>query len=373
MRGSIRSVLLWLGVALLGLGFYGCQSAPSKSEPEGPESAGVTGEDAPVRDAQAGEIPSVEEAEQATRRPVTDASENVKVARSFAMQAGRWGAEVIHEEGSHEWQARKDGRVLIVKEGSRTALLDGVTVFLDSPMSQYRGRWVLSPSDEAVILSSAFGASSAESRRVRTVVIDPGHGGSEDGTKNESLGLREKDLNLEVSERLQTHLEDLGYRTVLTRYDDRQVSLEERPNIANGARGDLFVSIHFNAALNKKAQGLETYMLTPAGQVSTLGASADDDLQATLGNQLDRENFELAYRVQRELIHRLQRTDRGVKKARFRVLKTLKCPGILVEGGFLSNGDEALLLSTAGYRERLARGLAEAIDAYAKNQPLGKG
>lgn len=347
----------------------GCESVPKKeAEAEAPVS--VEFEKTPL-----GLPPTVEESEELRIEPIIPVvSANVKTARSFSSQAKRVGAEVTHVEGSKDWQAQKGTRTLSVHEGGRLAVLDGVKLYLDESVQQKKGRWLLGDSDERLVLGSIFSDSLAGAlRSVKTIVIDPGHGGSENGTTNANLGLIEKNLNLDVSERLQGHLEALGYKVIFTRYDDRVVSLKDRPTISNNAQGDLFISIHFNAALNVEAQGLETYMLTPAGQPSTSGNTVEAaDAVAQFGNRFDKENLELAFRIQKSILDRLQRVDRGVRKARWAVLKTLDCPGVLVECGFLSNGDEALLISTAAYRERLALSLANALDGYSKNIQLGE-
>ncbi|EDY82605.1 N-acetylmuramoyl-L-alanine amidase domain protein [Verrucomicrobiia bacterium DG1235] len=288
-------------------------------------------------------------------------------ARSLEEQADRYGIEIVRLDETKHWKLSKGGRVLLLKEESRVAVLDGVKVFLDTPLKRVRGKWLLGASDERVLLDAVFGVRSTDRASVATIVLDPGHGGTEDGTKNEALGVLEKDMNLDVSLRLKGHLEKLGFKVVMTRYDDRLVELAKRPEISNGVKADLFLSVHFNAALNEKANGLETYMLTPAGHASSSGAVAGKDAIAYPGNRYDVDNFELAFRIQKSLLDRLEREDRGVKKARFKVLKTLDCPGVLAECGFVSNANEGLLISTAGYRERVAQALAEAIVAYAGN------
>lgn len=280
-------------------------------------------------------------------------------------QAEKIGAKLSKRPSEQEWELSKNGSNLLLKEESRQAYLNGVMLFLDTPLNKEHGKWGLSDSDERLLLGYLSGVAK-ESRSIQTIVIDPGHGGSEDGSKNEDQGIVEKDMNLDVALRLQKHLESRGLKVVLTRYDDRLVELKERPKIANAAEADLFVSVHFNAAANKEARGVETYLLTPAGQVSSADESVTADESIPFpGNRFDLENFDLAYRIQESMLDRLKQTDRGVRKARWAVLKGLNCPGVLVEGGFISNESEAMLVGTAGYRERLAAALAEAIARYA--------
>ncbi|MBC2607707.1 N-acetylmuramoyl-L-alanine amidase [Pelagicoccus albus] len=290
--------------------------------------------------------------------------EDAQIANGIESQALRFGANIEKVPEKKEWKLSKNERVLTLTEGSRVAYLDGVKVFLDIPFEEIEGAFALSSSDERILLEAVFGGHNRIDTEVSTVVIDPGHGGSQDGTKNETLGIYEKEMTLDVSLRLKTHLEEAGFKVILTRYEDRHVSLDDRPAMANGAKADLFVSVHFNAAINKKASGLETYMLTPAAMPSSSDTEVDGDGKEYAGNQFDLENFDLSFRIQDSLLSRLGREDRGVRKARFRVLKPLNCPGVLAECGFISNEQEGLLVSTAGYRERVAQSLADAIIAY---------
>jgi N-acetylmuramoyl-L-alanine amidase len=289
----------------------------------------------------------------------------------IAQQAERLGATVKKVE-EDRWQVSLGEHVLRLTETSRKAVLDGTVLFLSEPFKSRNGLLSLSDSDFENTLNPAMKPEGA-TLRSGVIVIDPGHGGSEKGTTNDSMALLEKDLNLDVSLRLQSLLEALGYRVVLTRYDDRLVPLEERTKIANRSNAGIFVSVHFNAALNQDAMGLETYVLTPPGAVSTNDESPGTDAQAWPGNAFDSQNFEFGFQTHKRLIQDLQRTDRGFKRARFKVLKGLECPGILVECGFLSHSKEVLLINTPVYRQKLAESLAKSLDGFAKSQQGEKG
>ncbi len=311
------------------------------------------------------EKPSDAEFRELEEALVEEAQAKSNEPRSLQEQAKFYGAKATRLAESKEWKLTKGDRTLLLKEDSRNASLDGVKVILDAPLKRVRGNWLLSESDQVVVLDFAFGASKAGGFGAGTIVIDPGHGGIHDGAKNEKVGVMEKNLALDVSTRLQAHLERHGFKVVLTRYDDRHVELKDRPAIANGLKADLFVSVHFNAAGNPEPMGLETYLFTPAGYPSSSATEVGEDAIPFPANARDQQNFELAFAIQKSLVSRLGREDRGVKKGRWAVLKTLNCPGVLVECGFVSNDDEALLVSTAGYRERVAQSLADAILAYA--------
>ncbi|MDQ8202018.1 N-acetylmuramoyl-L-alanine amidase [Pelagicoccus sp. SDUM812003] len=357
--------------AVASLFLWGCQTTGGDSAK--PEDSAPTEETAVETAAPEPkmEVPKEEElaSETSAAQPAPSESSLSFGLNSLKRQVSHFGAQVTEPTGNDDlWKVSVGARELVLKEKSRMAWIDGTKVFLDAPFSRRMGQWLLGASDEAIVLPSALADEGGEPREIKTIVIDPGHGGSEPGTRNATLGLLEKDLNLDVSLRLQAHLEEAGFKAVLTRYEDRLVTLEERSEIANGVKADLFVSVHFNAAPNKQANGVETYLLTPQGQPSTGDGKAGDDAVAYPGNEYDLESFELGLRVQINLLERLKREDRGVKKGRFVVLRGLKCPGILVECGFLSHKDEALLISTAGYRERVALSLADAIKSFAANE-----
>jgi N-acetylmuramoyl-L-alanine amidase len=198
---------------------------------------------------------------------------------------------------------------------------------------------------------------------VRTIVLDPGHGGSETGTRG-TRGVFEKVLTLDLALRLQRELQARGFQASLTRTSDRTLSLERRTDLAQARRADLFVSLHLNSG--GTASGVETYALTPGGAVSTSttfrGWGRNDDTDA--GNRTDEQNTWLAHCVQDSLLRATGALDRGVRRARFMVLRTAPCPAVLVEAGFLSNAGEEKKLLEADYRDKLAKAMAEGIAKY---------
>jgi N-acetylmuramoyl-L-alanine amidase len=201
-------------------------------------------------------------------------------------------------------------------------------------------------------------------KKIKKICIDAGHGGKDKGAENSRLGLREKQLTLDLAQRLKGELERMGFNVVLTRSTDNKVELEERPLIANQSKCDLFISLHFNSAI-PAAKGIETFCLTPAGQPGSSQSSKDlIDSEHCAGNQWEGWSLLCANYVQRSLVSETGSTDRGVKRARFVVLKTLNCPGILIEGGFLSNSEEGNRIGTPAYRNQLALAIAHGIEAY---------
>jgi N-acetylmuramoyl-L-alanine amidase len=216
---------------------------------------------------------------------------------------------------------------------------------------------------------------------VRRVVIDAGHGGVSVGTRTPQ-GVLEKDLTLDIAIRLRRLLAG-QLQVVMTRDNDRDVSLEERGTLANRAGGDIFVSIHLNWIQNRRSRGVETYYLGPTDDPYLTRLAASENLEsgyslADMRHLLDRiyagvrqdKSRKLAEVVQGALFQSLGKlspevADRGVKAAPFIVLVHTEMPAILAEVSSMSNQDEARLLTKPLYRQYIAEALAKGIRAYA--------
>ena len=219
--------------------------------------------------------------------------------------------------------------------------------------------------------------------KLERVVLDPGHGGHDSGTRGPS-GLLEKDLVLDVSKRLGALIaERMGSEVIFTRDDDTFIPLEERTRIANRHKADLFLSIHANSSLVKTASGIETYYLNFTTSQSALEVAAREnassersiyDLQdllqkIALKDKLE-ESREFAARIQTSLSTLSARTnnkskDRGVRKAPFIVLIGASMPSVLAEIGFVSNPHDESLMRKAEYRQKIAEALYKGISRYA--------
>ena len=197
-----------------------------------------------------------------------------------------------------------------------------------------------------------------------TIVIDPGHGGEDSGAKSVLGYWYEKEFTLDWARRLGSLLATNGWRVFLTRTGDKEMSVSNRVAFAAAHKTSLFLSLHFNSsAPNDQQAGLETYCLTPTGMPSTVTRGfGDDPGLAFPNNAFDVENLQLALRVHRALLQVNGRHDRGVRRARFLgVLRGQRCPAILVEGGYLSNPQEARRIADPAYRQQLAEALAQAL------------
>jgi N-acetylmuramoyl-L-alanine amidase len=195
-----------------------------------------------------------------------------------------------------------------------------------------------------------------------TVILDPGHGGNDEGCKGH--GLLEKDVTLDTALRVEQMMRTFNFPTVLTRREDRYVSLPERAAIANAIDDAIFVSIHFNQA--REGNGVETYYADQ--KLPAEFAWTWVGLFATPPSQLSDSGETLAGYIQTSLVQKLDASNRGIKSRGLYVVRHVRFPAVLVEGGFISNSLEAQMLHNDDYRERLASGIAEGILRYYKSQ-----
>lgn len=188
-------------------------------------------------------------------------------------------------------------------------------------------------------------------RAAPIVVLDAGHGGTDRGARARNPFCEEKRLCLQLTRLVRKHLDQLGYRVVMTRPTDAFIPLPRRVEIAHQAHSDLFVSIHFNAARDPTARGIEIFF--------------HDSKE---GTSRSRSSKRLAELILARLVRRTKAFSRGVKKGNFYVIRETKVPAILIEGGFITNPQERALLKTFAYQEKLARGIADGIDTFFKKR-----
>jgi len=219
---------------------------------------------------------------------------------------------------------------------------------------------------------------------VRRIVIDPGHGGKDFGAPGFIPGVHEKDVVLEIGKRVARKIrEELNLEAILTRSDDRYLTLEERTAFANTRGADLFVSIHTNASRDPRAYGTETYFLNLATDDESIRVAAMENATSTknisdlhsilsdlLKNAKINESSRMAEVVQSALVKNMGHRgydhvkDKGVKQAPFYVLLGARMPSVLVETAFISNREECRLLTTANYQEHLAEGIVRGLRTY---------
>ena len=265
------------------------------------------------------------------------------------------------------------GKIVVLNNGrnqlqvtldSREAIVNGVRNWLCFPVIAKDDKFLVSRIDLAKTIEPQLRPQMVPQKgKVQTVVLDPGHGGFDKGARN-NFGT-EKDYALDVARKLRPMLQKKGFKVVLTRENDVFIPLHMRARIANATKDSIFVSLHFNGASNREASGLEIFSLTPRGAPST-----DDDALALhfvnmqAGSPVDAQSFALSATVFHSMLGHLPELDRGIKRARFAVLRHTKIPAILVEGGFMTETENSKRVADPAWREKLAESLAVGIESY---------
>src|SRR5437660_5664115 len=248
---------------------------------------------------------------------------------------------------------------------SREMLINGVRNWLSYPVFVHDGKVVVSRIDLAKTLEPQLRPSMIQNLpRVQTIVLDPGHGGFDKGAIS-SYGY-EKDYALDLARQLRPLLQAKGFRVIMTRESDVFVPLELRARIANATHDSIFVSLHFNATdRDPIATGFETYSLTPRGAPSTYEDGltlASVNIQN--GTEADAASVELSSCIYHSLLGHIGEFDRGIKRARFAVLRLTNIPAVLVESGFLTERGESRLIANTGWRRKLADAICTGIDNF---------
>jgi N-acetylmuramoyl-L-alanine amidase len=254
---------------------------------------------------------------------------------------------------------------ILVAADSREAQINGVRVWLLYPVVAQSGTLCLAQLDvEATLRPLLSPPRNQPGAKVRTVCLDPGHGGKDPG--NEIGSNQEKRYTLLLAKEVRAQLARAGLKVSLTRSTDSFIELPARPDLAKRRSADLFISLHFNAAESGRStvQGAEVYCLTPAGATSTNARGEGNGEGSFPGNRHNDQNLILAYQVQKTLTRNLTVEDRGVRRARFAVLRDAVMPAVLIEAGFLSHPVEGRQILSAAYRQRIARAIVEGLLAY---------
>src|SRR5437764_6170948 len=249
--------------------------------------------------------------------------------------------------------------------GSREAMINGARSWLCFPVVEQNGKYLVSRTDVAKTIEPLMRPHRVSNvGRLETVVLDPGHGGYDKGQVSR-LGY-EKDFALDVARKLRPLLQAKGLRVIMTREGDYFVPLEVRAQIANKARNSIFVSIHFNASNDdRNATGFEIFSFTPRGAPSTSdSAVAPSALSTQPGRAVDAQSLALSACIYHSLLGHIPEYDRGIKRARFAVLRLTRVPAVLIEGGFLTEQGQCKLIAQKEWRAKLAHAISVGIESY---------
>jgi len=286
------------------------------------------------------------------------------------------GREYVSDKNVHEFYRFEtfgpSGRDRIFKSktvlmrwrvGAQDIYINNIKFNLSFPVAESGGKALLSVIDLAKLIDPVLRPKYIKRKqKITTVVIDPGHGAHDSGAKG-VLGY-EKNYALNLGLRIRKELEARGFTVKMTRTTDTFLTLGERVAFANRVDNAIFVSVHFNSSGSRSASGIETYALAPQGTASTNGGNASGSFNN--GNARDAENIALATAVHAMAMHRVDAIDRGIKRARFNVLRGINKPAILFEGGFVTNSAEARKIESSAYLDELAKAISDAIVNFQK-------
>lgn len=295
----------------------------------------------------------------------------------------------------------KNGKRIALRAGSDRILADGIERRLDRPVALDGGMVYVPISFVNNNLGTIVGPAAVAGKPpeafpkrlpMKTIVIDAGHGGKDAGAVGGRLRLKEKHMTLAVSKKLKKILEAKGLKVIMTRNEDAFIPLSKRVQIANRSEADLFVSIHINASRTRALKGFECYYLSNTADDNARASIASENappktgegtllrhtktLDKTLWDMILSENRAESAELARNICGSVEGTlaikNRGIKSARFYVLKLTRMPAVLVEMGYLSNRYEEMRLKDDKFLEKLTEAVARGILTY-KSQYEGVG
>jgi N-acetylmuramoyl-L-alanine amidase len=307
---------------------------------------------------------------------------------SLAELCSIYGITWDYDPLSYRVVLKKDGHKAIIIANSNSFILDSRHYVHLKPVILYKDNIyvpfsMVEDKFDKVFNPYYYQAPSIGTYSIKKIVIDAGHGGKDPGAVGRK-GLKEKDVVLDIAQRLKNILEADGFEVEMTRNSDNFVSLTRRAETSNKIKPDFFVSIHANAARSSSACGFEVYYLSDAMDDNARAVAAaenavlelEDNFKLKHSNDLDATVWDLLYDEYRleskemaaSLCNSLQcdsiGKNRGVKSARFYVLKGVRAPSVLIEVGFISNTNEESRLRSSAFRQEIAEALAKGIISY---------
>ncbi|MFA6320489.1 MAG: N-acetylmuramoyl-L-alanine amidase [Candidatus Omnitrophota bacterium] len=298
---------------------------------------------------------------------------------------------------------RKGSTKIILRDGGDRALLNADIVKMDKPATMRGGELFIPISfirnnmgDMVVyrpVVKTPVAAEGAKRFAIKTIVLDPGHGGNDPGAIGRRLHIKEKNLTLQLARKIKSLLEEAGIKVIMTRDSDVFIPLPRRSEIANKSGADIFVSVHINASRSRLMRGFECYYLSNATDDNARALEAfensslkmDEAASAQHSRPLDKtlwdmtltenrlESAELASYICDSINDSLAIGNRGIRSARFYVLKHTNIPAVLVEAGYISNRYEELKLKDPDFLGRLAESIAQGILRYKREYEKTEG
>lgn len=272
-----------------------------------------------------------------------------------------YGFTTFRIQGNHFWLGSSK-LILKAQIGSQEMLINNIKFILSFPVQEYNGKVLFSRLDLCKLIDPVLCPSHIQNpEQFDTVVVDAGHGGHDAGARG--VYGYEKDFALKMAMSVRTALMQRGFKVIMTRANDTFITLGGRVAIANQTPKSIFISLHFNSG-GSAASGIETWALTPQSAAATIPRGGGYNISGVTGNKQDSANIALATAVHANVISRFKFVDRGIKRAQWSVLTGCKRPGILFEGGFVTNSKECLLVASDTYRTQVSAAIADAVVNY---------
>ncbi len=274
-----------------------------------------------------------------------------------------YGFTTFRLQGNHFWLGSSK-LILKAQIGSQELLINNIKFILSFPVQSSNGKVLFSRLDLCKLIDPVLCPSHIQNPEYfDTVVLDAGHGGHDAGARG--IYGHEKDFALKMAMTVRTALMQRGFKVIMTRATDTFLTLGGRVAIANQTPKSIFISLHFNSG-GAAASGIETWALTPQSAAATISRGGGYNVNGVTGNKQDSANIALATAVHANVISRFKFVDRGIKRAQWSVLTGCKRPGILFEGGFVSNAKECLLVASDSYRQQVSAAIGDAVVNYRK-------
>lgn len=309
---------------------------------------------------------------QASPAPAAQALPTVATINSTEyVDFARWlsgrGLSLTWARSKEDFYATSKNTTLSFKLNSRRVEMNGLALWLSHAATHRNGTLLIARLDVTTLFAPLLFPprnSTLGRGAIKTIALDAGHGGRDPG--NQEGVHQEKYHTLLLAREVRKKLQANGLKVVMIRNSDRYVDLKERPAIAKRGRADLFVSLHFNGTSGNGngTRGAEVFCLTPAGATSTNVRGDVGSVSALPGNRFNDFNILLATQTQRALVRQAGLEDRGVRRARWAVLRDTAMPAILVEAGFMSDPTEARKIYSDSHRKLLAQAITDGILAY---------
>lgn len=308
--------------------------------------------------------------------------------------ASATGVNVFWDSLSEAGILEKNGHQIAFKVGDNFILADYSKLILTEPPVQKDGKLLVSKNFMAETENIFKTEKTQNGFNIGAILIDPGHGGKDPGAVNsftlngKKISIKEKDVNLTVGKLLYSKLKSAypEKNIRMTRYDDRFLSLSQRTEIANSIKlkpdeAVLYVSVHVNSSLDKKASGYEVWYLSPGCRREVIDKNlvADKDLYKVMNSMMEEEFTAESILIAKFIMDGLQAqvgdlsSARGIKAEEWFVVKNSNMPAVLVELGFLSNQSEALLLCDDSYLKKLSTGIYNGLSAFVTHFERSRG